>query len=141
MLAELVPDIKKTAELVEEISAACREQDVGVDADQSGDPATRQGDAAERCGIRADLVDSGGTLASQAEQLQAGIAFFVPETCAAESRNRTPRLLSFRTRASGAVLFPRIGRREWMRGFSRRRQDAASVQARRTAMRTGSDLI
>ncbi|HEV2556935.1 MAG TPA: CHASE3 domain-containing protein, partial [Bosea sp. (in: a-proteobacteria)] len=29
MLAKLVPDIKKTAELVEEITAACREQDVG----------------------------------------------------------------------------------------------------------------
>src|SRR6201999_2150874 len=29
MLAKLVPDIKRTAELVEEITAACREQDVG----------------------------------------------------------------------------------------------------------------
>jgi methyl-accepting chemotaxis protein len=29
MLAKLVPDIKKTAGLVEEISAACREQDIG----------------------------------------------------------------------------------------------------------------
>ena len=29
MLAKLVPDIKKTAELVEEITSACREQDVG----------------------------------------------------------------------------------------------------------------
>ena len=31
MLTRLVPDIKKTAELVTEISAACREQDVGAD--------------------------------------------------------------------------------------------------------------
>jgi methyl-accepting chemotaxis protein len=30
MLGRLVPDIKKTAELVGEISAACREQDVGA---------------------------------------------------------------------------------------------------------------
>jgi len=30
MLVKLVPDIKKTAELVEEISAACREQDIGA---------------------------------------------------------------------------------------------------------------
>ncbi|WP_245334316.1 methyl-accepting chemotaxis protein, partial [Bradyrhizobium guangdongense] len=29
MLSKLVPDIKKTAELVQEITAACREQDVG----------------------------------------------------------------------------------------------------------------
>jgi len=30
MIVTLVPDIKKTAELVEEISAACREQDTGA---------------------------------------------------------------------------------------------------------------
>ena len=30
MLSKLVPDIRKTAELVEEISAACREQDIGA---------------------------------------------------------------------------------------------------------------
>ena len=30
MLTKLVPDIKKTAQLVDEISAACREQDVGA---------------------------------------------------------------------------------------------------------------
>jgi len=30
MLSRLVPDIKKTAELVEEITAACREQDIGA---------------------------------------------------------------------------------------------------------------
>ena len=30
MLVRLVPDIKRTAELVAEISAACREQDVGA---------------------------------------------------------------------------------------------------------------
>ena len=29
MLVRLVPDIKRTADLVAEISAACREQDVG----------------------------------------------------------------------------------------------------------------
>ncbi|WP_245431345.1 methyl-accepting chemotaxis protein, partial [Rhodoplanes roseus] len=30
MLTRLVPDIQKTAELVSEISAACREQDIGA---------------------------------------------------------------------------------------------------------------
>jgi hypothetical protein len=59
MLGRLVPDIKKTAELVTEISAACREQDVG--ADQSGNPATGQGDAAERQRVGANVGDVGGT--------------------------------------------------------------------------------
>ena len=36
MLAKLVPDIQKTAELVQEISAASKEQDSGVGADQQG---------------------------------------------------------------------------------------------------------
>ena len=60
MLARLVPDIKRTADLVAEITAACREQDVGADADQPGDPAARPGDAAERRGVRGGFGDLGG---------------------------------------------------------------------------------
>ncbi len=60
MLARLVPDIQKTAELVEEITAACREQDVGAGPDQPGDPAARQGDPAERRRVRAGVGDLRG---------------------------------------------------------------------------------
>ena len=42
MLTKLVPDIKKTAELVAEISAACREQDIG------GDRSTRRSSSSTR---------------------------------------------------------------------------------------------
>ncbi|WP_376989002.1 methyl-accepting chemotaxis protein [Bosea sp. R86505] len=75
MLAKLVPDIKKTAELVEEITAACREQDVGSSqinqAIQQLDKVTQQNAAASE-----EVSSTSEVLASQAEQLQATIAFF-----------------------------------------------------------------
>jgi methyl-accepting chemotaxis protein len=61
MLTTLVPNIRKTAELVEEISAACREQDVGAsqinEAIQQLDKVTQQ----NASGIRADVGDLRGT--------------------------------------------------------------------------------
>ncbi len=75
MLAKLVPDIKKTAELVEEITAACREQDVGSSqinqAIQQLDKVTQQNAAASE-----EVSATSEELASQADQLQATIAFF-----------------------------------------------------------------
>ncbi|MGO4175300.1 HAMP domain-containing methyl-accepting chemotaxis protein [Bosea sp. TAF32] len=75
MLAKLVPDIKKTAELVEEITAACREQDVGSaqinQAIQQLDKVTQQNAAASE-----EVSATSEELAAQAEQLQTAIAFF-----------------------------------------------------------------
>ena len=75
MLSKLVPDIKKTAELVEEITAACREQDVGSSqinqAIQQLDKVTQQNAAASE-----EVSATSEELAAQAEQLQSTIAFF-----------------------------------------------------------------
>jgi len=75
MLVKLVPDIKRTAELVEEISAACREQDVGADqinqAIQQLDTVTQQNAAASE-----ETSATSDVLSSQAEQLQTTISFF-----------------------------------------------------------------
>ncbi|WNJ89978.1 methyl-accepting chemotaxis protein [Bosea sp. 685] len=75
MLAKLVPDIKRTAELVEEITAACREQDVGStqinQAIQQLDKVTQQNAAASE-----QVSATSEELAAQAEQLQTTIAFF-----------------------------------------------------------------
>jgi methyl-accepting chemotaxis protein len=75
MLAKLVPDIKKTADLVEEITAACREQDVGStqinQAIQQLDKVTQQNAAASE-----QVSATSEELAAQAEQLQTTIAFF-----------------------------------------------------------------
>jgi methyl-accepting chemotaxis protein len=75
MLDSLVPDIRKTAELVAEISAACREQDIGAaqinEALQQLDKVTQQNaDASDKMSATSE------ELAAQAEELQASIAYF-----------------------------------------------------------------
>jgi methyl-accepting chemotaxis protein len=75
MLGRLVPDIKKTAELVQEITAACREQDVGSSqinqAIQQLDKVGQQNASASE-----QVSSTSEELASQAEQLQSTISFF-----------------------------------------------------------------
>jgi methyl-accepting chemotaxis protein len=75
MLTRLVPDIRKTADLVAEISAACREQDVGAEqvnaAIQQLDKVTQQNASASE-----EMSATSEQLAAQAEQLQASIAYF-----------------------------------------------------------------
>jgi len=75
MLTRLVPDIRKTAELVSEISAACREQDIGAaqinEAIQQLDQVTQQ-----NAGASEQTSATSEELAAQAEELQASIAFF-----------------------------------------------------------------
>ncbi len=95
MLAKLVPDIKKTAELVEEISEACREQDIGANhvnqAIQRLDTVIQQ-----NAGAAEKMSATSEALSSQAGQLQASIAFFrvaeETKTAAPVTRERrTPR--------------------------------------------------
>jgi hypothetical protein len=68
MLAKLVPDIRRTAELVCEISAACREQDIGAaqinEAIQQLDKVTQQ-----NAGASEQISATSEELASQAEEL------------------------------------------------------------------------
>src|SRR5215467_8721404 len=81
MLSKLVPDIKKTAELVEEITSACREQDVGSaqinQAIQQLDKVGQQNASASE-----EVSSTSEELASQAEQLQSTIAYFRIENAA-----------------------------------------------------------
>ncbi|HEY8338071.1 MAG TPA: methyl-accepting chemotaxis protein [Tardiphaga sp.] len=83
MLSRLVPDIKKTAELVEEISAACREQDVGS---SQINQAIQQLDKVgqQNAGASEQVSSTSEELASQAEQLQSTIAYFKIEQAARE---------------------------------------------------------
>ncbi|KQN81486.1 chemotaxis protein [Sphingomonas sp. Leaf67] len=75
MLTKLVPDIRRTAELVSEISAACREQDIGASqinqALQQLDQVTQQNASASE-----QITSTSEELAGQAEELQSSIAFF-----------------------------------------------------------------
>ena len=93
MLTRLVPDIKKTAELVSEISAACREQDIGGDqinqAIQQLDKVTQQNASSSE-----EMSATSEELSAHAEKLQAGIAFFQLDVAgtrsAAAPTHRTP---------------------------------------------------
>ncbi|QXT35645.1 HAMP domain-containing protein [Sphingomonas sanguinis] len=86
MLSKLVPDIRRTAELVAEISAACREQDIGASqinaAIQQLDQVTQQNATASE-----QISSTSEELASQAEELQENIAFFRVESAASRSRH------------------------------------------------------
>jgi methyl-accepting chemotaxis protein len=85
MLNRLVPDIRKTAELVSEISAACREQDIGAaqinEAIQQLDKVTQQNTSASE-----EMSATSEELAAQAEELQTSIAFFRVENSNAHAR-------------------------------------------------------
>jgi len=75
MLSRLVPDIRRTAELVLEISSACREQDIGAsqinEAIQQLDQVTQQNANASE-----QISSTSEELARQAGELQGSIAYF-----------------------------------------------------------------
>jgi methyl-accepting chemotaxis protein len=85
MLTKLVPDIRRTAELVSEISAACREQDIGASqinqALQQLDQVTQQNASASE-----QITSTSEELAGQANELQQSIAFFRVEGTAPARR-------------------------------------------------------
>ncbi len=84
MLTKLVPDIRRTAELVAEISSACREQDIGAsqinEAIQQLDQVTQQ-----NAGASEEISTTSEELAAQAEELQASIAYFRIDNRAAQA--------------------------------------------------------
>jgi methyl-accepting chemotaxis protein len=86
MLKQLVPDIQKTAELVQEISAASNEQNSGVEqinkAIQQLDQVIQQ-----NAGATEEMASTSEELASQAQQLQDTISFF--KVSGAQTRTRT----------------------------------------------------
>ena len=79
MLNKMLPDIQKTAELVQEISASSKEQDTGAEqinqAIQQLDQVIQQ-----NAGATEEMASTSEELSSQSEQLKSTIAFFTLET-------------------------------------------------------------
>ncbi|MHA7971642.1 methyl-accepting chemotaxis protein [Rhizobium sp. CAU 1783] len=102
MLNRLVPDIRKTAELVAEISAACREQDIGAsqinEAIQQLDKVTQQ-----NAGASEEMSATSEELAAQAEELQSSIAFFRVD---AATRGTQPKAAVSASRPAPAAKAP-----------------------------------
>ena len=89
MLNRMLPDIQKTAELVQEISAASKEQDTGAEqinkAIQQLDQVIQQ-----NAGASEEMSSTAEELSSQAEQLQSTIAFFKLDSHGAGQRKSHP---------------------------------------------------
>ncbi len=89
MLSEMVPDIQRTAELVQEISAASKEQDTGAEqvnqAIMQLDQVIQQNASASE-----EMASTSEELSSQAEQLQDTIAFFKVDTKAGSKVRHAP---------------------------------------------------
>ncbi|OGW41856.1 MAG: hypothetical protein A2010_13585 [Nitrospirae bacterium GWD2_57_9] len=75
LLTKLVPDIQKTAELVQEISAASKEQTSGADQINGAIQQLNQV-IQQNAGAAEEMSSTAEELSSQAEQLQSTIAFF-----------------------------------------------------------------
>ncbi len=84
MLAKLVPDIQKTSELVQEISAASKEQATGTD-QISGAIQQLNQVVQQNAGAAEEMATTAEQLSSQAEQLQNAIAFFSLEDVSPET--------------------------------------------------------
>ncbi|MDH4164101.1 MAG: methyl-accepting chemotaxis protein [Nitrospirota bacterium] len=75
MLAKLVPDIQKTAELVQEISASSKEQAGGADQINGAIQQLNQV-VQQNAGAAEEMASTAEELSSQADQLQSTISFF-----------------------------------------------------------------
>jgi methyl-accepting chemotaxis protein len=75
MLAKLVPDIQKTAELVQEITASSKEQSSGADQINGAIQQLNQV-VQQNAGAAEEMASTAEELASQADQLQTTISFF-----------------------------------------------------------------
>jgi len=88
MLSSLVPDIQRTAELVQEISAASREQTSGAEQINGAIQQLNQV-VQQNAGATEEIASTAEELSSQAEQLKTTIAFFRVADAGAE-RPRLP---------------------------------------------------
>jgi len=124
MLGRLVPDIQRTAQLVEEISAATREQNVGASqingAIQQLDKVTQQNSSAAE-----EMSTTAEELSMQAGELQNAIAYFrigsesgrSPDRAnAAGSRSGRQREESIRQAVTAAAPHMKRARRDHARG-------------------------
>jgi methyl-accepting chemotaxis protein len=102
MLIRLVPDIRKTADLVAEISAACREQDIGAaqvnEAIQQLDKVTQQNAAASE-----EMSATSEELAAQSEELQTSISYFRTDDASVGNVRAKPSMTPSRRTASPAT--------------------------------------
>ncbi|MGE4538995.1 MAG: methyl-accepting chemotaxis protein [Desulfovibrio sp.] len=104
LLTKLVPDIQKTADLIQEISASSREQSQGANQVNS---ALQQLDLViqQNASASEELASTAEELSAQAEQLQASVSFFqVSELGAAPGKPQAGVLARPQARPTGKAI-------------------------------------
>ncbi len=108
MLEQLVPDIQKTADLVQEIAASSVEQNGGVGqinkAIQQLDQVIQQ-----NAGAAEEMASTAEELSSQAEQLQASIEFFHIDSHVAAVHSPGPATIQTGVKKNRRTLISHIG--------------------------------
>jgi methyl-accepting chemotaxis protein len=117
MLTTLVPNIRRTAELVSEISAACREQDIGSsqinEAIQQLDKVTQQNASASE-----EMSATSEELAAQAEELQTSISYFRTDSGGSARRGAPRPPVKRGASAKGAARAPVAAQQARAAGFA-----------------------
>jgi methyl-accepting chemotaxis protein len=111
MLAKLVPDIQKTAELVQEITASSKEQSSGADQINGAVQQLNQV-VQQNAGAAEEMSSTAEELASQADQLQATISFFKVDSNGSDRAalaNRIQRAVKPVSRVQIAHVAPKTG--------------------------------
>jgi len=105
LLQQILPDVQRTAELVEEINAASGEQSRGV---QQISEAVRQLDNViqQNAGAAEQMASTSVQLASQARDLEQAVAFFRIGGRSAGRAHSAPRTQAPTLRPPGAVVSP-----------------------------------
>ncbi len=93
MLTKLVPDIQKTAELVQEISASSKEQASGADQINSSIQQLNKV-IQQNAGAAEEMASTAQELSSQADQLLDTVGFFKVGSNGGERNHATPRKLT-----------------------------------------------
>jgi methyl-accepting chemotaxis protein len=105
MLGKMLPDIQKTAELVQEISASSKEQDIGANqinkAIQQLDQVIQQ-----NAGAAEEMASTTEELSGQAEQLKTTIAFFRLDTGRQQRALRVPQQAADKQHAIAHIPMP-----------------------------------
>jgi len=92
MLGRLVPDIQKTSELVQEISASSKEQASGADQINSSIQLLNKV-IQQNAGMAEEMASTAQELSSQADQLLEAVGFFTVGDSSAVRKNAEPRTL------------------------------------------------
>jgi methyl-accepting chemotaxis protein len=107
LLDQMVPNIRKTSDLVQEITAASQEQSLGLGQINSAvgqvNQTTQQNAAASE-----ELAATSEEMTAQAEQLQVAIAFFKLDSAASPPVMRRPRAPAAPPKSAPRLVQPRL---------------------------------